>query len=217
MPTGPRSTSRRARLAERKAERLSEQRDRAPERVAMGASPQYTRWFEVTTHNPSAPLEANNIFVHDLRWDFAVDEFDMDRFVVDEDSHFVAWDTLHRYYYKGITDNQWFVRFTDQFPSPHNQGTRGYATWITLTKRWEIQWMQPSAIVIGGVMSNLLGVDEMNTLRVISPIGAILTIVDPAGSASVANLINAGLGDNVLGMYNSVTDFWDLFAGDGTP
>ncbi len=176
MPAGPITTRRRAGTADRKASRLDELNDPAPERPAATGRFGDIRWFELKGNLPlsGSVTEGQSAEAYDLTWDGSV-------LAVDTDSTFTVYDPFGAY--RG--------RKKDKYSSPHDQGSRGYTQWMPLTLRWEIMWMQPHATLIKGLLTGAVvagtGTFTIDGVTVLGPPGALITDSDPAAAITVRN------------------------------
>lgn len=109
----------------------------------------------------------------------------------------------------------WRGRKKDEYTSPHDQGSRGYAKWMEESEQWAIVQMQQSAVMIqGSLTADLQSSDSTFTIssaHVIQPIGGIITDQDPAGNITVYNVFSWE-GDNgglCIAVWNEYSDHWE--------
>ena len=89
-------------------------------------------------------------------------------------------------------DGMFRGRAKDAYSSPHNDGSRGIARYISASSHWEIMVMQPHALwLVGDVYADFADTDstfEIDGVEVAFPVGGLITDTDPAANITVYNI-----------------------------
>jgi hypothetical protein len=101
-------------------------------------------------------------------------------------------------------------RAKDVYSSPHNNGSRGIAQWFSDRKAWEIvEMLTPHALMIlGDATSDYSGDFSIDGVKVLQPIGGIITNTDPAGNVAVSNIqgLHGDEDDTIIAVWDEETD-----------
>jgi len=159
------------------------------------------------------PIVADEILHFELKYDLAPGgsarayllKWDGDSLEVDEDTEFNVFDAL------GL----WRGRARDKFPSPHNQGSRGCARMVGDQNDLEIIQMTPHALMIRGKADDDWTASTFaltgDALKVMSPIGSLITDQDPANAFTVHDIFDwsGSKDDIVVAAWNEEDTQWE--------
>lgn len=124
-------------------------------------------------------------------------------YVTDTDTEFLVFDVLGQFRGRGI----------DDFSSPHNEGSFGTAVRGLTVARWEIEDLQPTALMLHGQLTDDVtgGSFTIDGVEIMQPVGAIITDTDPGEDINVNNLFSFDGDDNgeCIIVWNEADEVWD--------
>lgn len=105
-------------------------------------------------------------------------------YVTDTDTEFEVFDVLGQFRGRGI----------DDFGSPHNEGSFGTAVRGLTVARWEIEDLQPTALMLHGQLTGDVETTDstftIDGVEIMQPVGAIITDTEPGDPITVNNLFS---------------------------
>jgi len=116
-------------------------------------------------------------------------------------------------YFDVFGTEMWRGRKRDKYSSPHDQGSRGVAVQRQHGGRWEIDWLQPNALMIHGQLTADVSGDSTFTIdgvEVLQPTGALICDQDPDDEITVTNLFGWSGDDNgeCIAVWDEANDRW---------